>query len=69
MTKVKETKSFENIFEDLEKIVNKMDEGEVHLEESLELFEQGMSLVEEGKSKLDEAELKIKNLTKISKSL
>jgi len=68
MGKVKESKSFENIFEDLENIVNKMDEGDVHLEKSLELFETGMNLVEEGKSKLTEAELKIKTLTKKSKS-
>ncbi|MDG1224666.1 MAG: exodeoxyribonuclease VII small subunit [Candidatus Marinimicrobia bacterium] len=66
MAKPKKTKSFENIFEDLEKIVGKMDEGDIHLEKSLELFEKGMSLVGEGKSKLDEAELKIKTLTKNS---
>ena len=55
MGKVKESKSFENIFEYLENIVNKMDEGDVHLEKSLELFETGMNLVEEGKNKLNEA--------------
>ena len=66
MAKPKKTKSFEDIFEDLEKIVGKMDEGDIHLEKSLELFEKGMSLVGEGKSKLDEAELKIKTLTKNS---
>ena len=66
MAKPKKTKSFENIFEDLEKIVGKMDEGDIHLEKSLELFEKGMSLIGEGKSKLDEAELKIKTLTKNS---
>ena len=66
MAKPKKTKSFENIFEDLEKIVGKMDEGDINLEKSIELFEKGMSLVEEGKSKLDEAELKIKTLTKNS---
>lgn len=69
MVKLKKTKSFENIFEDLEKIVGKMDEGDIHLEKSLEPFEKGMSLVEEGKSKLDEAELKIKTLTKNSNSI
>lgn len=66
MAKPKKTKSFENIFEDLKNIVEKMDEGDIHLEKSLELFEEGMGLVEEGKSKLDEAELKIKTLTKSS---
>jgi len=64
----KTNKSFEDLFEDLENIVEKMDLGEVDLEESLELFERGMSLVNDGKKKLEEAELKIKNLTKNSKS-
>ena len=64
MAKQKKTKSFENIFEDLKKIVERMDEGDIQLENSLELFEEGMSLVEQGKNKLDEAGLKIKTLTK-----
>ena len=68
MAKPKKTKSFENIFEDLKNIVEKMDEGDIHLEKSLELFEKGIILVEEGRSKLDEAELKIKTLTKKSNS-
>ena len=62
----KAERSFEKIFEDLEKIVEKMDLGEIDLEESLELFERGMSLVDDGKKKLEKAELKIKNLTKNS---
>ena len=66
--KNKTNKSFEKIFEDLEKIVKKMELGEVELEESLELFEKGMSLVDDGKKKLAKAELKIKNLTNDSKS-
>ena len=66
--KKKTDRSFEKIFEDLEKIVKKMELGEVELEESLELFEKGMSLVNDGKKKLVKAELKIKNLTKDSKS-
>ena len=64
----KTNKSFEALFKDLENIVEKMDLGEVDLEESLELFEKGMSLVNDGKKKLEEAELKIKNLTENSKS-
>jgi len=64
----KNNKTFEKIFEELEIIVKKMDLGEVDLEESLKLFETGMSLVNDGKKQLEEAELKIKNLTKNSKS-
>ena len=64
----KTNKTFEELFEELENIVEKMDLGEVDLEESLKLFEVGMSLVYDGKKQLEEAELKIKNLTKNSKS-
>ena len=64
----KNNKSFEELFRDLKNIVEKMDLGEVDLEESLKLFETGMSLVNDGKKQLEEAELKIKNLTKNSKS-
>ena len=56
-------KSFEDLFEQLENIVKKMDTGDIELEESLALFEKGISIVKEGKKKLDEAELKIKKLT------
>ena len=66
--KKKTNRSFEKIFEDLEKIVKKMELGEADLEESLELFEKGMSLVDDGKKKLAKAELKIKNLTNDSTS-
>ena len=61
-------KTFEELFEELENIVEKMDLGEVDLEESLKLFETGMRLVNDGKKQLEEAELKIKDLTKNSKS-
>jgi len=64
----KTNKTFEELFEELENIVEKMDLGEVDLEESLKLFETGMRLVNDGKKQLEEAELKIKDLTKNSKS-
>ena len=63
MSKKNKVKSFEDLFEQLESIVKKMDAGDIELEESLTLFEEGMSIVEEGKKKLNEAELKIKKLT------
>ena len=40
----KTNKTFEELFKDLENIVEKMDLGELDLEESLKLFEKGMSL-------------------------
>ncbi len=63
MSKKNRTKSFEELFEQLKAIVEKMDTGDIELEESLILFEDGMSIIKEGKKKLDEAELKIKKLT------
>ena len=63
MSKKNTVKSFEDLFEHLESIVEKMDTGDIELEESLALFEEGISIVKEGKKKLDEAELKIKKLT------
>ena len=63
MSKKNTVKSFEYLFEQLESIVEKMDTGDIELEESLALFEEGISIVKEGKKKLDEAELKIKKLT------
>ena len=63
MSKKNRTKSFEELFEQLKVIVEKMDTGDIELEESLILFEDGMSIIKEGKKKLDEAELKIKKLT------
>ena len=56
MSKKNTVKSFEDLFEQLESIVEKMDTGDIELEESLALFEEGISIVKEGKKKLDEAE-------------
>ncbi len=63
MSKKNTVKSFEDLFEQLEGIVKKMDSGDIELEESLSLFEKGMGIVKEGKKRLDEAELKIKKVT------
>ena len=60
--------SYEQIFGELEKIVEKMDSGDISLEKSLELFEKGMGLLKDGKKKLDQAESKVKTLIKDSDS-
>ena len=54
--------SYEQIFVELEKIVEKMDSGDISLEKSLELFEKGMGLINDGKMKLDQAESRVKTL-------
>ena len=62
MNKNKSTYSYEKIFDELEKIVHKMDSGDISLEKSMELFEKGMNLIKDGKEKLDQAEARVKTL-------
>ena len=68
MNNNKSNPSYEKIFDDLEKIVQKMDSGEISLEKSLELFEKGMSLIQEGKDRLVQAEERVKTLINESDS-
>ena len=62
MNKNKSQDSYEKIFEELEKIVQKMDSGDISLEKSLDFFEKGMKLIKEGKEKLAQAEARVKTL-------
>ena len=62
MKKNKSILSYEKIFDDLEKIVQEMDSGDVSLEQSLEYFEKGMSLIQEGKDRLKHAEARVRTL-------
>ena len=66
MKKNKITDTYEQIFVELENIVEKMDSGDISLEKSLELFEKGMDLIKDGKKKLDQAESRVKTLIKDS---
>lgn len=53
---------FEDAMKELETIVQKLERGELKLEESLTLFERGMALSQECRTALDTAELKIRTL-------
>ena len=55
---------FEDALNKLEKIVAKLEEGDVPLEESLKLFEEGIRLSRLCNQKLDEAEKKVEILLK-----
>ena len=55
---------FEEGLKRLEEIVKKMEQGNVSLEESLQLFEEGTALVARCGKQLDEAELKVVRLMK-----
>ena len=57
----KEPPSFEAALEELETIVERMEDGEPSLEESLKLFERGMDLTRRCQKALDEAEQRIRS--------
>ena len=54
--------SFEGALEELESIVERMEDGEPSLEESLKLFERGMDLTRRCQKALDDAEQRIRTL-------
>ncbi len=63
MTTKKKAASFEKSLSDLETLVNKMEHGDLSLDESLSAFEAGVKLTRECQMMLDEAEQKVQILT------
>ena len=62
MENPKEVPAFEDALEELETIVERMEDGEPSLEESLKLFERGMDLTRTCQKALDDAEQRIQTL-------
>jgi exodeoxyribonuclease VII small subunit len=56
---------FEKNLSRLEEIVQKMEKGELALEDSLKLFEEGVKLSRECQARLSEAENKVKVLMSV----
>ena len=63
----KDETSFEVALKQLEEIVQKLEKGELALEESLKLYEEGIRLSRLCHAKLEEAEGKIEKLVKDAK--
>ena len=61
MTK-KDTVNFETSLQKLEKIIEKLEDGDISLEDSVKSFEEGIGLVKECQKQLSQAELKVKKL-------
>lgn len=59
---------FEKKLSRLEEIVQKMEKGDLALEESLKLFEEGVKLSRECHSRLNEAESKVQLLMSVDAS-
>jgi len=57
-------KTFESSLAELEKIVEQLENGDLPLEESLELFENGVKLSRECRERLSDAERRIEMLMK-----
>ncbi len=55
-------KTFEASLQELEKIVRRLEDGDLPLEESLKLFEDGVRLSRECQERLDQAERRIEIL-------
>ena len=54
-----EEQSLEEIFSDLEQTIKKMEEGEISLEESFQLYHQGMDMLKACNDKIDKVEKKM----------
>jgi exodeoxyribonuclease VII small subunit len=57
-------KTFEESLDELESIVKKLEDGDMPLEESLELFEKGINLSRDCRERLTRAERRIEVLMK-----
>lgn len=57
-----ESLSFEDSYSRLEQIIEKLEGGDLSLDESVSLFEEGMRLAQHCGQKLDDAELKVFHL-------
>lgn len=55
-------KTFESSLEELERIVRQLEQGELTLEKSLELFEEGVKLSRDCQERLSQAERRIEIL-------
>ena len=62
MTKRKTASHFEEAMEELEKLVEQMERGDISLEESLKSFERGIKLTRTCQQALQEAEQKVQIL-------
>jgi len=69
MAKEKNDGSFESEFEHLAKIVARLEEGNIPLDEMLKLYEQGTTLAARLSDTLKQAELKVRTLSKVHEEL
>ena len=66
MTEDSKPVDFEGALDELEKLVERMESGDLTLEESLQAFERGIKLTRDCQQALQAAELRVKALTEDS---
>ena len=66
MSKKQENKSFEELMENLENIVQELEKGDLNLDDSVTKFEEGMKISKKCSDMLEKAEKKITMLIKNS---
>ena len=69
MAKESTTLNFEAALEELEQLVERMETGELTLEESLKAFERGVVLTRDCQKALKDAELRVQALTETEEGL
>ena len=60
--------TFEQAIEELETIINRLEEGDVPLDQTIELYEKGSELKEFCEKKLQSAEVKIQKINQKTKT-
>jgi len=58
-SKLLETLSFEEGYDRLEQVIQRLEDGDLSLEQSVALYEEGIQLAQYCEHKLDDAELKV----------
>ncbi len=59
----KETPSFEEALENLEAIIDRIESGEIPLEQSIQEYEKGMKLIKQCREFLEKAEQRVSELS------
>ena len=58
------TETYEKKIDELKKIIEKIEDGNTRLDESMQLYEQGAALIKQCETLLAEAELKVTTLSR-----
>lgn len=62
MTKAANEMSFEEALDELETIVNKLEQGEVSLDDAVKAYERGTELKQHCQKRLDEAKMRVEKI-------